>query len=270
MLDALIAQLPGAKIDENGKITVNGEFVESLLLNGKEFFKGDNKVMLDNIGAYTVKNIQVYKGHTQREKWTNDPIPPQHLTMDVKLKKEYSNTWIINAQGGYSTSDRYLGRLFASWFSPKTTIAVSANANDLNDNRQPGKSDSWTPESMPSGESKNTTAALTYDHTNKSETLKFNGSLAAISASTDYNSSTSRVNFLSSGNNTFRARDFFNLEFGSQKQFTIASSTDFSLANNTDMIGINSEEPQKYAVRNSTLGEDLIFTCRIGKQKISA
>lgn len=150
MLDALIAQLPGAKIDENGKITVNGEFVESLLLNGKEFFKGDNKVMLDNIGAYTVKNIQVYKGHTQREKWTNDPIPPQHLTMDVKLKKEYSNTWIINAQGGYGTSERYLERLFASWFSPKTTIAVSANANDLNDNRQPGKSDSWTPESMPS------------------------------------------------------------------------------------------------------------------------
>ena len=73
-----------------------------------------------------------------------------------------------------------------------------------------------------------------------------------------------------SGNNTFRARDFFNLEFGFQKQFTIASSTDFSLANNTNMIGINSEEPQKYAVRNSTLGEDLILTCRIGKQKISA
>ena len=42
MLDALISQLPGVELSDNGRITVNGEFVESLLLNGKHFFDGNN------------------------------------------------------------------------------------------------------------------------------------------------------------------------------------------------------------------------------------
>ncbi len=151
MLDALIAQLPGVELNEAGQIKVNGEFVESLLLNGKEFLDGQNNLMLENIAAYTVKNVEVYEGQTPEEKWRNDGNQKRHLTMDVKLKREYNHGWIINAQGGYGTEDRYTGRLFASWFSPTTNITLMGNVNNLNDNRQPGKNDTWTPEMMPSG-----------------------------------------------------------------------------------------------------------------------
>ena len=48
MLDALIRQLPGAELSKDGRIYVNGKFVESLLLNGKDFFRGDNTVMFEN------------------------------------------------------------------------------------------------------------------------------------------------------------------------------------------------------------------------------
>ena len=50
MLDALVSQLPGVELKKNGQIYVNGRFVENLLLNGKDFFKGDNSIMLDNLG----------------------------------------------------------------------------------------------------------------------------------------------------------------------------------------------------------------------------
>lgn len=43
MLDALIAQMPGVEIKEGGQIYVNGKYVESLLLNGKDFFQGNTK-----------------------------------------------------------------------------------------------------------------------------------------------------------------------------------------------------------------------------------
>ncbi|EKY01069.1 hypothetical protein HMPREF9151_01116, partial [Hoylesella saccharolytica F0055] len=59
MLDALIRQLPGAELKENGEIFVNGRKVDYLMLNGKDFFKGDSRVMLDNLPYYTVKNLQV-------------------------------------------------------------------------------------------------------------------------------------------------------------------------------------------------------------------
>lgn len=41
MLDDLIRNLPGATLDREGRIMVNGEMVSSLLVNGREFFKGD-------------------------------------------------------------------------------------------------------------------------------------------------------------------------------------------------------------------------------------
>ena len=47
MLDDLIRQLPGAELNEQGEIRINGRKLNYLLLNGKEFFSGNNRVMLD-------------------------------------------------------------------------------------------------------------------------------------------------------------------------------------------------------------------------------
>ena len=41
MLDELIRNLPNVELRNGGQIFVNGQFVESLLLNGKDFFKGN-------------------------------------------------------------------------------------------------------------------------------------------------------------------------------------------------------------------------------------
>lgn len=46
MLDALVEQLPGVELKRDGRIFVNGKQVESVLLNGKDFFKGDNTILL--------------------------------------------------------------------------------------------------------------------------------------------------------------------------------------------------------------------------------
>lgn len=205
MLDALISQLPGAKIDENGRITVNGEFVEALLLNGKDFFNSDHSLMLENIPAYTVKTIEVYKGHTTEEKMNFDKSIPQHLTMDVKLKKEYSYGWMLNLQGGYGTANRYLGRLFASWFSPTTSVIITGLSNNLNDNQTPGQSDSWTPETMPSGTQATHAGNISYTHESTDEKINARGSVGISGDSFDYSNSTSSTNFLSSGD-TYQRR----------------------------------------------------------------
>ena len=68
MLDGLIRALPGVKLDENGKITVNGEFVSSLLVNGRDFFSGDPRVALHNLPAYTVNKVQVYRKNEHAER----------------------------------------------------------------------------------------------------------------------------------------------------------------------------------------------------------
>ncbi len=55
MLNELVRQLPGAELKPNGEIYVNGRKVDYLTLNGTDFFKGDNRKMLDNLPAFTVQ-----------------------------------------------------------------------------------------------------------------------------------------------------------------------------------------------------------------------
>ena len=133
MLDALIKQLPGVEIREGGNIYVNGRFVESLLLNGKDFFKKDKNVMLENIGVYTVKDVAVYEKQDEMTEilGKRGDIEKDYV-MDVRLKKEFNVGSIINAQAGGGTSSTYLGRLFALRYTDNSRLALYGNANNIN------------------------------------------------------------------------------------------------------------------------------------------
>ena len=199
MLDALIAQLPGVELNNDGQIKVNGEFVESLLLNGKEFLDGNNNLMLENIGAYTVKNIEVYEGQKKLAKMQSDMTAPKVLTMDVRLKREYSMGWLINAQGGYGTEDRYMGKLFASWFNATSRVTFLGNLNNLNDNRQPGRNDTWTPEMMPSGTKEYRMAAVNYNSENPEGSRSAQGDFIFRQSVDNRRRTSDRTNFLPGG-----------------------------------------------------------------------
>ena len=199
MLEALINQMPGVELNSDGQILVNGEYVESLLLNGKEFLDGNNQLMLDNIGAYTVKNVEVYKGNNRRDQWLDDPTLPKELTMNVQLKKEYMMGWIINAQGGYGTEERYMGRLFASWFNPTTNITLLGNINNLNDNRKPGKNDSWTPDMLPDGTKRYKMGAVNYNYERADGEAFMDGSVTVEETRQNSLTTLSRTNFLNGG-----------------------------------------------------------------------
>ncbi|MCM1490876.1 MAG: outer membrane beta-barrel family protein [Muribaculum sp.] len=200
MLDALITQLPGVELKEGGQILVNGEQVESLLLNGREFFDDNNELMLENIGAYSVKNVEVYKGNTTEEKLRGLDTGNKHLTMDVKLKREFNTGLTANAQAGYGTSDRYMGRLFGLWFNSTTRLTLLGNVNNLNDTRKPGQKDSWKPEMMPSGTRKYKMASFDYNYMNSDETNYVRGDLSIECTDNDNRTTTATTNFLTSGN----------------------------------------------------------------------
>lgn len=164
MLDALIKQLPGAELRDNGEIYVNGKYVESLLLNGKDFFQGDKRIMLNNLGAYTVKNIEVYNKRSELGMLAGRDMGDEQYVMDVKLKKEYMKGFMGNIEVGAGTADRYLGRLFAMWYTSRSRMALVGNVNNLNDSRTPGESDNWQKTQTP-GDFRTKMAPLDYNWT---------------------------------------------------------------------------------------------------------
>lgn len=149
MLDALVAQLPGAEL-KDGQIKVNGKFIESLMVNGEDFFAGNPKVALENLPAYTVKNIKVYdraanddylRAKTNVKK---KPSDEEHMVMDVILKKAYSAGWLGNVEGGYGLpNDRYMGKAFGMGYSGKLRMAAFANLNNIKDTQMGYSSGQW-------------------------------------------------------------------------------------------------------------------------------
>ena len=162
MLDALIKQLPGVELRDNGQIYVNGRFVESLLLNGENFFDKDRNVMLENLPSYMVNNVKVYERLGEKSRLMKRDMDDKSYVMDINLKKHYSIGWIGNAEGGAGTRDRYLGRFFALRFTRQSRVSLFGNMNNLNETRKPGQNDDWSPGNVRQGQNAHKIFGLDY------------------------------------------------------------------------------------------------------------
>ena len=205
MLDALVRQLPGAKLSSDGEITVNGEKVEELTLNGKDFFKGNKKVMLENLPSFTVKNIQVYHKSSEKSKWAGREQEEKTFTMDVQLKRQYNKGFLGNVEVAGGTEDRYMARLFALRYTDCSRLSVYANANNVNENRKPGRDGDWDPANQPEGSRTTRKAGIDLQITEKEGRWEEQGNVEfSWDKSVDENTQNAEQ-FLSTGNNFSRS-----------------------------------------------------------------
>lgn len=205
MLDALVRQLPGAKLSSEGEITVNGEKVEELTLNGKDFFKGNKKVMLENLPSFTVKNIQVYHKSSEKSKWAGREQEEKKFTMDVQLKRQYNKGFLGNVEVAGGTEDRYMARLFALRYTDCSRLSVYANTNNVNENRKPGRDGDWDPSNQPQGSRTTRKAGLDLQISEKEQRWEEQGNVEfSWDKSVDENTNNNEQ-FLSTGNNYSRS-----------------------------------------------------------------
>ena len=221
MLDALIGQLPGVELKRDGRIYHEGKFVDDLLLNGKQFFSKDRKLMLENLPAYTVKDIAIYDKQTDENEWLGikDERTQRHV-IDVRLKKEYMIGWIANAEVGGGTDDRYLARLFAMRHSEFSRLAVIANANNLDDDSQPGESDNW----QRGGNDLRRTerADMQFNVSNRNKQWEFHSSASVNHQRTEGETRTVRQNYLPTGDTydySYSSRRNEDLRFSTYQDF---------------------------------------------------
>ena len=201
MLDALVRQLPGVELKEGGRIYHNGKYVDALLLNGKDFFRGDHTIMLDNLPAYTVKDIQIYdKWGEQSEFLGQHVMGDNRYVMDVKLKKEYRIGALANAEVGGGTEDRWLARLFALRFSDHSRLAAYATANNLNGDGKPGEAGSWDPQRLQNGgQLTQQQAGIDYNVDDRNNKWKADGNVQVTHSDLNREANTNRQNYLATG-----------------------------------------------------------------------
>ena len=203
MLDDLVRELPGAELKPNGEIFVNGKKVDYLMLNSREFFRGNNQVMLRNLPYYTVKDIKVYNRITDLSAFLGREAENKEYVMDVQLKKAYRQGYLGNVEAGYGTHDRYTGRAFALRFTDNSRITLYGNTNNANDTSSPVGDGQWGGASDTNGEKKQNMAGgeLFWESPDR---LFRNGLRAKVTGTgIDTESRTTAQSFLADGSTNF-------------------------------------------------------------------
>lgn len=244
MLDALVKQMPGVEIKEN-KIYVNGRFVESLLLNGKEFFKGDQSVVMHNIGAYSVKNVAVYEKNEESAALLGDRDDIQKdYVMDVRLKKDYMAGTALNADAGYGTRGRYLGRLFAMRYTNNSRLSLYGNTNNMNISERLTENGELDNDKWDAGITTRANAGIDYNVDNALHTWELSGNADVHYTDVVDRTNTNTVQYLQTTDN-FLFSDL------SSRLNRLQVSTDHELKLNRDSWNLRINPSFKYNKTNS-------------------
>ena len=131
-VEALLKQLPGVEIDNDGKVTVNGRDVTQFLVNGKTFFDKDGAVILKNLPADLISKVQVSDLKTKKEELSKQASTSDdssiNFTIDEKKNKGYFGKFLA----GYGSDDRYESSFLLNYFNDKQKISLLASSNNIN------------------------------------------------------------------------------------------------------------------------------------------
>ena len=145
-VEDLLRRLPGIRVESDGTITAQGEEVQKVLVDGKEFFGQDGTVATHNLPADAVAQVDVYDKQSDMAEFTGIPDGEEERTIDLKLTEEAQSGYFGRANGGIGgdvnsqgrlagpvgNEARYNGSLSLNRFSPSTQLALTANANNVN------------------------------------------------------------------------------------------------------------------------------------------
>ncbi len=127
----LINKMPGIQ-SQNGKITVNGEQVQQVLVDGKPFFGDDPSLAVKNLPAEVVDKIQVFDALSDQAQFTGFDDGNTQKTLNIITKKGMSNGEFGKIYASYGTDGRYLVGGNLNYFDGNRRISIIGIADNVN------------------------------------------------------------------------------------------------------------------------------------------
>ena len=131
-VEALLKQLPGVEIDEDGKITVNGKTVNNILVNGKPFFGKDGKIATQNLPADIIDKVQVTDTKTKEEELSGQDASSNEKTINLTIQEDKNKGQFGKATAGYGTDERYEASVLFNNFKNTQKISLLGSSNNIN------------------------------------------------------------------------------------------------------------------------------------------
>ncbi len=133
-LGDVLKNLPGVEVNDDGEIEVEGNAVQKVMIEGKDFFDGDSKLATKNIPADAVDKIEVLRNYNEVGQLRGLGNDQDNVAINIRLKEGKKNFWFgeVTAGGG-SIGDEggYLAHPKLFYYSPKYSLNFITDFNNI-------------------------------------------------------------------------------------------------------------------------------------------
>lgn len=127
----LLAKMPGIVV-EGGTIQAQGEQVQKVLVDGKEFFDGDVNLAIKNLPSDIIASIEVFDKKSEQAEFTGFDDGEEIKTINIVTKSGFRQGTFGEVSGGYGTDDRYKVNGNLNFFNDDRRISVLGMSNNVN------------------------------------------------------------------------------------------------------------------------------------------
>ncbi len=127
----LVAKMPGIQVI-NGEVKAQGETVQKVLVDGKEYFGEDASSVLKNMPADMVEKIQIFDQKSDQAIFSGVDDGNTKKAMNIITKNQYSNATFGKVYAGYGTDNHYQTGFVINDFRREQKFTILGNFNNIN------------------------------------------------------------------------------------------------------------------------------------------
>ncbi len=132
-VEDLLKKLPGIEVENDGTVKAQGENVQRVTVDGREFFGRDPKVATRNLPADAVDKVQVFDKKSDQTLFTGIDDGQREKTINLELKEEKRNGAFGSLMAGAGTTDRLESKASINRFTKKKQLSFLGMGNNIND-----------------------------------------------------------------------------------------------------------------------------------------
>ncbi|MBF9238359.1 TonB-dependent receptor [Hymenobacter sp. BT683] len=128
----LITKMPGVTVGTDGKVQAQGENVQRVLVDGKEFFGNDPDAVLRNLPAEMVDKVEVFDQRSEQSRFSGFDDGNTTKTINIVTKVEFRNGTFGRVVAGAGT-ERYKVSGNVNTFKGDRRVSLLAQSNNVNE-----------------------------------------------------------------------------------------------------------------------------------------
>ncbi|HIZ85093.1 MAG TPA: TonB-dependent receptor [Candidatus Coprenecus stercoravium] len=139
VLEDLLKKLQGVEVSSDGAISYQGETINKILIDGKEFFLDDPSLASKNIPAQIIQKVKIVDKKSDQAEFTGIDDGNEEKVIDLSIKPGMLEAWFgnVTAGGGHDLQTeehdaRYQASGMIGRFTENNQISFILNGNNTN------------------------------------------------------------------------------------------------------------------------------------------